>query len=126
MTIAPVVTPEKKRATRNVSKEALAKVPAQVTEKQTRPHLDKSLSPEMVGQIPEEQRKDGGGNRIDGHYAGGITGSDSEPRGEQWQQRGNHLIVDFAEKSNAEKQQQDECRASWIRCHSVNQGQKGR
>ena len=79
----------------------------------------------MVRQITEEQREHGRGNRIHGDDTGCMAGRDSECRGEQRQQRGNHLVVDFTEKSDAEEQQQNECRAGWILCHSMNQRQRG-
>ncbi len=87
--------------------------------------LDEPLSSVMVRQITEEQREHGRGNRIHGDDTGGMTGRDSECRGEQRQQRRNHLVVDFTEKADAEEQQQNECRAGWILCHSMNQGQRG-
>jgi hypothetical protein len=49
---------------------------------------------------------------------------DSECRGEQGQQRGDRLVVDFTEKTDAEEQEQNECRAGWISCHSATEVKK--
>jgi hypothetical protein len=54
-----------------------------------------------------------------------MAGCDAECRGEQRQQWRNYLVVYFTEKTNAEEQQQNECRAGWILCHSMNQRQRG-
>jgi hypothetical protein len=76
VTIAPVVTPERKPHKQNVSKEALAKAPAQVTEKQSQTCLDEPLSSVMVRQITEQQREHRRGNRIHGDNTGCMAGCD--------------------------------------------------